>query len=302
MYLSLKAKRKIVGIIFKSFILISAIISSLSIFFLGVFILKTGITPFINSKIKIFNFLFSTNWDPTNNLQKSYGILAFIINSFLTTLFSISIALPIGLGFAIYLLEKAKGFYRQFLQTVIELLAGIPSVVYGFFGSTFIATLIKNIFQREDNLGYNLISSSLILSIMIVPTIISVCYSSLKAVPKSYKFASLALAATDWQTIYKVIIPSASRGILAGTILAIGRAIGETVAVLMVGGGSPLFIKNVFSPIRTLTVNIAMDMGYASGTHREALFSTALVLLLFSIITNLLKNFILSSNKGLKKK
>ncbi len=171
---------------------------------------------------------------------KSYGILAFIINSFLTTLFSILIALPIGLGFAIYLLEKAKGFYRQFLQTVIELLAGIPSVVYGFFGSTFIATLIKNIFQREDNLGYNLISSSLILSIMIVPTIISVCYSSLKAVPKSYKFASLALAATDWQTIYKVIIPSASRGILAGTILAIGRAIGETVAVLMVGGGSPL--------------------------------------------------------------
>ncbi|WNZ73378.1 phosphate ABC transporter permease subunit PstC [Borreliella garinii] len=302
MYLSLKAKRKIVGIIFKSFILISAIISSLSIFFLGVFILKTGITPFINSKIKIFNFLFSTNWDPTNNLQKSYGILAFIINSFLTTLFSILIALPIGLGFAIYLLEKAKGFYRQFLQTVIELLAGIPSVVYGFFGSTFIATLIKNIFQREDNLGYNLISSSLILSIMIVPTIISVCYSSLKAVPKSYKFASLALAATDWQTIYKVIIPSASRGILAGTILAIGRAIGETVAVLMVGGGSSLFIKNVFSPIRTLTVNIAMDMGYASGTHREALFSTALVLLLFSIITNLLKNFILSSNKGLKEK
>ncbi len=149
MYLSLKAKRKIVGIIFKSFILISAIISSLSIFFLGVFILKTGITPFINSKIKIFNFLFSTNWDPTNNLQKSYGILAFIINSFLTTLFSILIALPIGLGFAIYLLEKAKGFYRQFLQTVIELLAGIPSVVYGFFGSTFIATLIKTFFKEK---------------------------------------------------------------------------------------------------------------------------------------------------------
>ncbi len=202
--------------------------------------------PFLNNKIKILNFLFSTNWDPTSNLQKSYGILAFIINSFLTTLFSILIALPIGLGFAIYLLEKAKGFYRQFLQTVIELLAGIPSVVYGFFGSTFIAALVKNIFQREDNLGYNLISSSLILSIMIIPTIISVCYSSLKAVPKSYKFASLALAATDWQTIYNIIIPSASRGILAGTILAIGRAIGETVAVLMVGGGSPLFIKTYF--------------------------------------------------------
>ncbi|AAX17552.1 phosphate ABC transporter permease subunit PstC [Borrelia turicatae] len=300
MKLTLKTKRNIVRLAFNCFIFTSAIISTLTILLLVLFIIKNGLAPLLNNKIKIFNFLFSTNWDPTNKLQKSYGILSFIINSALTTFFSVLIALPIGLGFAIYLSEKTKGIYQKTLQTIIELLAGIPSVVYGFFGSTFIATLIKNTFSREDNLGYNLITSVIVLSIMILPTIISVSYTSLKAVPKSYKLASLALAATDWQTIYKVMIPSAGKGILAGVILAIGRAIGETIAVLMVGGGSPLFIQNIFSPIRTLTVNIAIDMGYASGTHKEALFSTALVLLLLVIIINSIKHFILSSSKRLK--
>ncbi|QMU99019.1 phosphate ABC transporter permease subunit PstC [Borrelia sp. A-FGy1] len=300
MVLNLKTKRNIVTLGFNFFVFTSATISALSILLLILFIVNNGIAPFLHNRIKICNFLFSTNWNPTSNIQKSYGILSFIINSALTTFFSVIIALPIGLGFAIYLFEKTKGIYQKILQTIIELLAGIPSVVYGFFGSTFIATLIKNTFKREDNLGYNLISSAIVLSIMILPTIISVSYIALKAVPKSYKLASLALAATDWQTIYKVMIPSAGRGILAGVMLAIGRAIGETIAVLMVGGGSPLFIKNIFSPIRTLTINIAIDMGYASGTHREALFSTALVLLLSVIITNSIKYFILSSSKRLK--
>ncbi|AWG42608.1 phosphate ABC transporter permease subunit PstC [Candidatus Borreliella tachyglossi] len=300
MELNLKTKRNIVKLVFNCFIIASAIISALSILLLVFFIVSNGIAPFLHNRIKISNFLFSINWDPTSNLQKSYGILSFIINSVLTTFFSVLLALPIGLGFAIYLFEKAKGIYQKILQTTIELLAGIPSVVYGFFGSTFIATLIKNTFKREDNLGYNLISSVIVLSLMILPTIISVSHTSLKAVPKSYKLASVALAATDWQTIYKVMIPSAGRGILAGVILAIGRAIGETIAVLMVGGGSPLFIKNVFSPIRTLTINIAIDMGYASGTHREALFSTALVLLVSVIITTSIKHFILSSSRRLK--
>ncbi|BCR21651.1 phosphate ABC transporter permease subunit PstC [Borrelia sp. HM] len=302
MKLTLKTKRNIVKLAFNCFIFVSVTISTLTIVLLILFIIKNGLTPFLYNRIKIFNFLFSTNWDPTSRLQKSYGVLSFIINSALTTFFSVLIALPIGLGFAIYLSEKAKGAYQKILQTTIELLAGIPSVVYGFFGSTFIASLIKHIFKREDNLGYNLINSVIVLSIMILPTIISVSYTALKAVPKSYKLASVALAATDWQTTYKVMIPSARRGILAGIILAIGRAIGETIAVLMVGGGSPLFITNIFSPIRTLTINIAIDMGYASGTHREALFSTALVLLLLVIITNSIKHFILSSSKRLKVK
>ncbi|AHH08178.1 phosphate ABC transporter permease subunit PstC [Borrelia anserina] len=300
MKLTLKTKRNIVRLTFNCFIFTSAAISTLIILLLILFIIKSGISPLLHNRIKIFNFLFSTNWDPTSKLQKSYGILSFIINSALTTFFSVLIALPIGLGFAIYLSEKTKGIYQKTLQTITELLAGIPSVVYGFFGSTFIAALIKNIFIREDNLGYNLITSVIVLSIMILPTIISVSYTSLKAVPKSYKLASLALAATEWQTIYKVMIPSARRGILAGVILAIGRAIGETIAVLMVGGGSPLFIKNIFSPIRTLTVNIAIDIGYASGTHKESLFSTALVLLVLVIIINSIKHFILSSSKRLK--
>ncbi|UGQ15913.1 phosphate ABC transporter permease subunit PstC [Borrelia sp. RT5S] len=300
MALNLKTRRSVVSLGFNCFVFASAAISALSILLLILFVVSNGIAPFLHNRIKISNFLFSTDWDPTSNIQKSYGILSFIINSALTTLFSVLIALPIGLGFAIYLFEKARGVYQKVLQTIVELLAGIPSVVYGFFGSTFISTFIKNTFKREDNLGYNLISSTIVLSIMILPTIISVSYTSLKAVPKSYKLASLALAATDWQTTYKVMIPSAGRGILAGVILAIGRAIGETIAVLMVGGGSPLFIKNIFSPIRTLTINIAIDMGYASGTHREALFSTALVLLLSVIIINSIKYFILSSSKRLK--
>ncbi|ACH93170.1 MULTISPECIES: phosphate ABC transporter permease subunit PstC [Borrelia] len=300
MQLTLKTKRNIVRLAFKCFIVASATISTLIILLLILFIIKNGITPFLNNKINILNFLFSTDWNPTSKIQKSYGILSFIINSALTTFFSVAIALPIGLGFAIYLSEKTKGIYQKTLQTIIELLAGIPSVVYGFFGSTFISSLIKNTFIREDNLGYNLITSIIVLSIMILPTIISVSYTSLKTVPKSYKLASLALAATDWQTIYKVMIPSASKGILAGVILAIGRAIGETIAVLMVGGGSPLFIRNIFSPIRTLTVNIAIDMAYASGTHKEALLATALVLLSLVIITNSIKHLILSSSKRLK--
>ncbi|UER67410.1 phosphate ABC transporter permease subunit PstC [Borrelia sp. BU AG58] len=297
MALNLKTKRNIVSLGFKCFVFVSAAISALSVLLLILFIVKNGMAPFLHNRIKVLNFLFSTNWDPTSSINKSYGILSFIINSALTTFFSVLIALPIGLGFAIYLFEKAKGIYQKILQTMIELLAGIPSVVYGFFGSTFIATLVKNTFKREDNLGYNLVSSAIVLSIMILPTIISVSYTALKAVPKSYKLASLALAATDWQTTYKIMIPSAGRGILAGIILAIGRAIGETIAVLMVGGGSSLFIRNIFSPIRTLTINIAIDMGYASGTHREALFSTALVLLLSVVIINSIKYFIFSSSK-----
>ncbi|ETZ18274.1 Phosphate transport system permease protein pstC [Borrelia duttonii CR2A] len=180
MQLTLKTKRNIVRLAFKCFIVASATISTLIILLLILFIIKNGITPFLNNKINILNFLFSTDWNPTSKIQKSYGILSFIINSALTTFFSVAIALPIGLGFAIYLSEKTKGIYQKTLQTIIELLAGIPSVVYGFFGSTFISSLIKNTFIREDNLGYNLITSIIVLSIMILPTIISVSYTSLK--------------------------------------------------------------------------------------------------------------------------
>ncbi|MFH1081761.1 MAG: phosphate ABC transporter permease subunit PstC, partial [Pseudomonadota bacterium] len=198
------------------------------------------------------------------------------------------IGAPLGLGCATYLSEYAGKRSRLFLKPALELLAGIPSVVYGFLGVIYIVPLIR------DNLGgsgFSLLSTSLVLSIMILPTIISISYDSLTSVPNGYREGSLAMGATRWQTVYRVVIPSAKSGILASFILGMGRAIGETMAVIMVAGNALKIPTGPLDPLRTLTSNIALELAYASGDHRRGLFSTGVVLLAIIMVFNYIANF-----------
>ena len=191
--------------------------------------------------------------------------------------------MPIGLFTAIYLSEMANKKTADFLRKVVELLAGIPSVVFGFFGLVSIVPLIDKFFGGGGN---SLFASSIILGIMILPTIISISEASIRAVPKEYKEGSLALGSTHIDSIFKVMLPSAKSGILASIVLALGRAIGETMAVILVSGNTPLIPHSIFDRVRTLTSNIAIEMGYAYGLHQDALFATGVILFVFIMIIN----------------
>jgi phosphate transport system permease protein len=263
-------------------LLLTATVSVLTVILITIFILQQGIPTF--KTISIREFLFSTNWSPSSLSDPHYGIASFIVASIEVTLLSMVIALPVALSCAIYLSEFAKGPFAKILRGGIELLAGIPSIIYGLFGIAIIVPMVRNTVGGN---GYSLLSASIILAIMILPTIINFSEVSIKAVPFETKAASIAMGATTWQTIYKVVIPSAIGGIVSSIILALGRAIGETTAVVLVGGNAPIFAMNPTSMGRTLTMNIITDMSYAEGLHMNALFATAMLLFFFIIILNL---------------
>jgi phosphate ABC transporter permease protein PstC len=197
---------------------------------------------------------------------------------------------PLGLGCAIYLAEYAGKQGRIYLKPSLELLAGIPSVVYGFLGVVYIVPVIR---EYLGGSGFSLLTTSLVLGIMILPTVISISYDALMSVPRSYREGSLAMGATKWQTVYRVVLPSARSGILAGFILGMGRAVGETMAVIMVAGNALKIPSGVLEPLRTLTSNIALELAYASGDHRMGLFSTGVVLLIIIMILNYIANFVI---------
>ncbi len=267
-----------------------AFLSVAAVLFITVFLFQRGIPLF--RKVSVLEFLFSTRWEPTAE-NPGYGILSFILGSLWVTLLSLVIAVPVGLSAGIYLAELSDKRSSTAIRSAVELLAGIPSVVYGLFGIAVITTISRTVFGGS---GYNVASAALVLSIMTLPTIINITEVSLRALPRELKEGSLALGATHWQTIVKVLLPAARSGILAGVILGMGRAIGETMAVLMVGGNAPIPPEGLSGMVRTLTMNIITDMSYAVGDHLTSLFTTGIVLFLFILILNLIVQLALKSS------
>ena len=272
--------------IMKYVFLVCACASILAVILICAFLFANGV-PAIG-KIGVFNFLLGETWKPGNDL---YGILPFILGSIYVTAGAIIIGVPIGLLTAIFMARFCPQSIYRFLKPAVDLLAGIPSVVYGFFGMVVLVPFVRNFFGRtlgfEGN-GSSMFTASVMLGIMILPTIISVGESSIRAVPNSYYEGSLALGATHERSVFCTIVPAAKSGIMAGIILGIGRAIGETMAVIMIAGNQPRMPKGIFEGVRTLTSNIVMEMGYATDLHREALIATAVVLFVFILIINLL--------------
>jgi phosphate transport system permease protein len=242
------------------------------------FILKEGVPFIFYTGIK--DFLFSSEWQPASG---KFGIFPMIIGSIWVTIGAMAVGIPLGLAGALFISEFIPGWAMKIIKPTIELLAGIPSVVYGFIGVVVLAPLIRKYFGGA---GLSIIAASVILGIMILPTILSISIDSIKAVPNSYREGAFALGATHWQTIHMAVLPAARSGIVAGIILGLGRAIGETMAVIMVAGNAVKLPGSPLDSVRTLTANIALEMGYATGRHREALFATGVVLLIIIMILN----------------
>jgi len=236
------------------------------------------------------SFLGGVNWYPS---EKSFGLLPMIVGSLMVTLGALIIGVPLGLSCAVFLTEFSSKRLRRIIKPVIELLAGIPSVVYGFMGVVLLVPFIRRTFGGP---GLSVLAGSVILGIMILPTIISITIDSLLAVPPAYREGSIALGATRWQTTKMVLFPAARSGIVASIILGMGRAVGETMAVIMVAGNAVAVPGSLLSPVRTLTSNIALEMGYASGEHRQALFATGVILFVIIMVLNTIAN-VTSSRK-----
>jgi len=273
-------KEKISGIMF---LLIA--LSALSVLALiTVFIFIKGV-PIIN-KVGLFNFVFGMVWDPSHG---AYGIFPMIIGSVSVTLGAAILGVPVAICCSIFLAEYAPAALSNIVRPAIQLLAAIPSVVYGFWGLLFVVPAIRTYLGGP---GLSILAGSIILGIMILPTIISISEVSLLSLPRQYKEGAYALGLTQWQTIRSVQLPAAKSGIVAAIILGIGRAIGETMAVIMVLGNAVAIPQSILDPARTLTTNIGIEMGYASGEHQQALFATGIVLLVIVMILNAFAQYV----------
>lgn len=280
----MKAKEKIFEMLF----LLAAGFSIIAVFMICLFLFANSI-PAIH-KIGFVEFIFGQKWKPGNEL---YGIFPMIIGSLYVTAGAIIFGVPVGLMTAIFLSKFCPKTLHKFLKSAIDLLAGIPSVVYGFFGLMVIIPFVREVFGGNGN---SILTASILLGIMILPTIISVSESSLNAVPESYYEGARALGATHERSVFYAMLPAAKSGILAGIILGIGRAIGETMAVIMVAGNQARIPTSILKGVRTLTANIVIEMGYATDLHREALIATGAVLFVFILIINLCFNIL--KNRG----
>jgi phosphate ABC transporter permease protein PstC len=245
---------------------------------IALFIFKEGVP--IMAKSGVGHFLLGSQWAP---LEGQFGILPFMVGSLVVTAGSLVAGVPLGVACAFYLAEFAPRSWVGVLKPAIELLAGIPSVVYGFIGVIWLAPLIRH---HLGGPGLSILAASCVLAVMILPTIVSVSVDAIQAVPRSFREGALALGATQWQALWRVQWPAARSGILAGVILGMGRAVGETMAVIMVSGNATQIPRSPLDSVRTLTANIAIEMGYAVGDHRQALFATGVVLFLFIMALN----------------
>lgn len=245
---------------------------------IALFILNEGL-PFI-FKYGLKEFLFASEWDPQTG---KFGIFPMIAASLWVTIGAMIVGAPLGVAGALFLVEYMPKTVMRIVKPTIELLAAIPSVVYGFIGVMVLAPFIRENFGGP---GLSLLAGSIILGIMILPTVISISIDSIIAVPNSYREGSLALGATTWQTIYMVILKASKSGIIASIILGLGRAIGETMAIIMVAGNAVNIPHSALDSVRTLTANIALEMSYATGMHRQALFATGVILFVIIIILN----------------
>lgn len=274
--------------IFRLVFLFCAAFSILAVLLICLFLFANGIPAM--HKIGLVDFIFGQKWKPGNDL---YGIFPMIIGSLYVTAGAIIFGVPIGLMTAIFLSKFCPKKLHGILKSGIDLLAGIPSVVYGFFGLMVIVPFVRNVFGGN---GSSILTASLLLGMMILPTIISVSESALNAVPLSFYEGARALGATHERSVFLVMLPAARSGILAGVILGIGRAIGETMAVIMVAGNQARIPDSILKGVRTLTANIVIEMGYAADLHREALIATGVVLFVFILGINFAFNLV--KNRG----
>ena len=270
-----KYKEKIMEIVF----LLAACVSIIAVALICVFLFANGVPAM--KEIGFADFLLGKEWRPGNDI---YGIFPMILGSIYVTAGAIIIGVPIGLLTAVFMARYCPAGIYKIVKPAVELLAGIPSVVYGFFGMVVIVPFVRSSIGGN---GSSILSASILLGMMILPTIISQSEASIRAVPDSYYEGSLALGATHERSVFCAILPAAKSGILAGVILGIGRAIGETMAVIMVAGNQARMPQGILQGIRTLTANIVIEMGYAEGLHREALIATGVVLFAFILIINL---------------
>ena len=269
----------------KNIFFISALVAVVSLLLIIGFVFYKGLTPFISKGYSFTGFLTGTEWLPSSD---KFGILPMILASVIATLGALIIGVPIGILTSVFIAEIAPKKVAKLISPAVELLAGIPSVLYGIFGLAFIVPGIQDIFNLPK--GQSLLAVIIVLAIMMLPTIISVSETAIRSVPKAYKEGSLALGASKIETIFKVVLPAAKSGILAAVVLGIGRALGETMAVILVAGNSPVMPSSLMDSVRPLTTNIALEMGYAFGTHQEMLFATGVVLFSFILILNLVLN------------
>jgi len=278
-------KEAIIKNIFAAF----AFVSVLTLALIVVFLFREGIPIF--KDISVSDFIFGKEWYPTYD-PPSYGIWPLIIGSAIVTLFSSLLAVPLGVLSAVYIAEIAPSSIKDIAKSIIELLAGIPSVVLGFFGMVVVAPFLQETFDLPT--GLNIVNASVILAIMAVPTISSISEDALYAVPQEFKDASYALGATKYETIIKVIIPAALSGISTAVILGMARAIGETMVVLMVAGGAAAVPESIFDSVRPMPASIAAEMGEApfGGGHYHALFATGIVLFVLTLVFNLVADYI----------
>lgn len=254
-------------------------LSSISILALIAFFIFVEGIPLMWEK-GIFSFLLGERWYPSRG---EFGILPMIVGSFLVTIGALIIGIPLGLACALFLCELTPPVIGMIFRPAIQLLAAIPSVIYGFWGLIVIVPIIR---EYLGGPGLSVLAGSLVLGIMILPTIISISEDSLRALPRSYKEGALSLGATHWQTIWRVLVPAARSGIVASIILGMGRAIGETMAMIMILGNAVQMPESILSSARTLTTNIGIEMGYATGDHRQALFATGVILFLIIMLLN----------------
>ena len=275
----------------KAFFLSCGILAILVLIGIFATLLFTAVPAF--REIHLSEFLLKTNWDPTSPEKAEYGILSMIASTLMVTIGALLLAVPIGIGVAAYLSDVAHWRVREIVKPIVEILAGIPSVVVGFLGIVLFGPVIAKIFHTGN--GLNAINGSVLLAIMALPTIISISEDSLNAVPPAYNEASLALGASRWQTLFRVKVPAALSGIIAACMLGMGRAIGETMTVLMATGNARAFPHGFLSSVRTMTANIAIELGEVPyyTTHYYALFAIGLVLFIMTFIVNLAADLIL---------
>lgn len=267
-----------------------ACVSIVAVLLICYFLFANGI-PAIK-EIGVFDFLFGTTWAPKNE-PASFGILPMIVGSICVTLGAIVIGVPIGILTAAFLARFCPKPLHGLLEPMVQLMAGIPSIIYGFFGMVVLVPLLRNI---PGCTGVSLLAAAVLLGIMILPTVINLSESAIRAVPESYYEGSLALGATHERSVFFAVLPAAKSGILAAIVLGIGRAIGETMAVIMVAGNQAVLPRGLLKGVRTMTANIVLEMGYATGIHREALIATGVVLFIFILMINLI--FAVIKKKG----
>lgn len=272
--------KKISEILIEKLLLFSATTAIMVVCLIFAFIFLEGL-PVIQ-KYGFWHFITGKHWYPEQGI---FGILPMIIGSFIVTFMALAIGIPLGVGCAIFLAELAPTWLARLVRPGIELLAGIPSVVYGFYGLVVLVPFIR---EHLGGRGFSALAAALILAVMILPTIVNISEDAIRAVPREYKEGSMALGATHWQTIKKVILPDAASGIVTAVVLGMGRALGETMAVILVAGNVSTIPDSILAPVRTLTANIAIEMGYAADDHARALFATGIVLFGLIMLLNLL--------------